>query len=212
MFSHGQFAQAVKQHQPSVTPRVHCWGSSWPCCFARLLPRYHRVLWESTTGRAQGPTLRDDTLRSRRGKVIDLLPDRSTESIAEWLMAHPDIEIVSRDRTSLYAEPVAKAVINCSDRQSHHLIEWLRSGCLIRITAASLTGRFGKRAEATSHQLLKKKLGPLYRQRRAQHRWAPPAMAEAYMLLKARYGRSLQTVSASTTHARRFWPADAASA
>jgi len=53
-----------------------------------------------------------------RGKVIDLLPDRSTESTAEWLMTHPGIEIISRDRASLYAEAVAKAVINCSGRQS----------------------------------------------------------------------------------------------
>jgi transposase len=43
-----------------------------------------------------------------RGKVVDLLPDRSTNSTAAWLMAHPEIEIVSRDRASLYAEAAAK--------------------------------------------------------------------------------------------------------
>ena len=44
-----------------------------------------------------------------RGKVIDLLPDRSAESTAAWLRAHPGIEIVSRDRASLYAEAATKA-------------------------------------------------------------------------------------------------------
>lgn len=47
-----------------------------------------------------------------RGRVIDLLPDRSAESTAEWLRAHPGIEIVSRDRASLYAEAASRALPN----------------------------------------------------------------------------------------------------
>ena len=49
-------------------------------------------------------------MRSGTGKVIDLLPDRSVDSTAAWLRAHPGIEIVSRDRASLYAEAASKAV------------------------------------------------------------------------------------------------------
>lgn len=44
--------------------------------------------------------------------MIDLLPDRSADSNAAWLRAHPDIEIVSRDRTSLYAEAASNATPN----------------------------------------------------------------------------------------------------
>jgi hypothetical protein len=36
--------------------------------------------------------------------VVDLLPDRSAASTATWLKAHPEVEIVSRDRAGLYAE------------------------------------------------------------------------------------------------------------
>lgn len=39
--------------------------------------------------------------------IVDLerrLPDRSAVSTAKWLKAHPEIEIVSRDRAGLYAE------------------------------------------------------------------------------------------------------------
>ena len=37
---------------------------------------------------------------------IDLLPDRTAETLKTWLKAHPEIEIVSRDRSVVYAEAV----------------------------------------------------------------------------------------------------------
>ena len=70
------------------------------------------------------------------------------------------------------------------------LVEWLRSGCLIQITAASLSGRFGKRAEAVSHQLLKKNWVHFIASDAHSIDGRPPAMAEAYMLLKTRYGQA----------------------
>ena len=41
-----------------------------------------------------------------RGKVIDLLAERSLESTERWLREHPGTEIISRDRASLYAQTV----------------------------------------------------------------------------------------------------------
>lgn len=37
-------------------------------------------------------------------RVIDLLPDRSSESFEEWLRQHPEIVTISRDRCGLYAD------------------------------------------------------------------------------------------------------------
>ena len=39
-----------------------------------------------------------------RRRVVELLPDRSAASTAKWLKAHPEVEIVSRDRAGLSAE------------------------------------------------------------------------------------------------------------
>jgi hypothetical protein len=39
-----------------------------------------------------------------RHQPIDLLSDRSPESVAAWLAAHPDVEIISRDRSGGYAD------------------------------------------------------------------------------------------------------------
>jgi transposase len=39
-----------------------------------------------------------------RHAVVDLLPDRSAEGLAEWLLKHPTVSVVSRDRSGAYAD------------------------------------------------------------------------------------------------------------
>ncbi len=41
--------------------------------------------------------------------VVDLLPDRSTESFTGWLERHPGVEIITRDRCGLYAAAGSRA-------------------------------------------------------------------------------------------------------
>ena len=37
-------------------------------------------------------------------KIIDLLPERTVESVIAWLEAHPEVEVVSRDRGGTYVD------------------------------------------------------------------------------------------------------------
>ena len=55
--------------------------------------------WALRKGRTYGTILVD--LEKRR--VVDLLEDRSGDTLAIWLAAHPGVEIIARDRSTEYA-------------------------------------------------------------------------------------------------------------
>ena len=56
--------------------------------------------WAYKRGETYGTILVD----LERHQVIDLLPDRSAETVKVWLQGHPEIEVISRDRASSYAD------------------------------------------------------------------------------------------------------------
>jgi transposase len=59
-----------------------------------------------------------------RREIVDLLPDREAATVEAWLVDHPEVEIVSRDRGGGYGQAVARAapaVVQVADRW--HLME-----------------------------------------------------------------------------------------
>jgi transposase len=62
--------------------------------------------------------------------VSDLLPERSVPALAQWLQAHPSLEIVCRDRRWLYAEGMrhgAPPAVQVVER--FHRVQNLRHAC-----------------------------------------------------------------------------------
>ena len=89
---------------------------------------------------------------------IDLLPDRTAETLKTWLKAHPELEIVSRDRSVVYAEAVKSGsphAAQVADRwhllkNLSELVErfFLQNHCFLTEAAAEI--RADERAKQTT--------------------------------------------------------------
>ena len=87
--------------------------------------------WAMRRGHRYGTVL----VNLETGDVVDILPGRETQVLADWLRAHPGVEVISRDRAEAYAEGArlgAPNAIQVADRW--HLLKNLGE-MLVRVLA-----------------------------------------------------------------------------
>lgn len=87
--------------------------------------------WARKRGHRYGTLLCD----LERGVAIDLLPDRSVETVSAWFVAHPGVELISRDGSSEYAAAALKGApqaIQVADRW--HILKSLRKALGVLLT------------------------------------------------------------------------------
>ena len=85
--------------------------------------------WAKRKGHTYGTILVD----LEANQVVDLLPERSAETIETWLRDHPGVEIISRDRAGAYAEGATKGAPEAVQVADHwHLLKNL-GDALVRI-------------------------------------------------------------------------------
>ena len=97
---------------------------------------------------------------------IDVLPDRSVETVSDWFEKHPSVEIVSRDRSSEYAAAIRKGApqaLEVADRWhiSKNLVEsvqTLLARCRAEIRRGlPISGRPGQETQETEPTLEEEK-------------------------------------------------------
>lgn len=104
-------------------------------------------------GHAYGTILVD--LEQRR--VVDLLPERSQESLLAWLRRHPEIEFAARDRSHIYREALAKGApgaVQVTDRWHllHNLAHVLESFLLQKQPALRKAATLGTEPQDRSEE------------------------------------------------------------
>lgn len=109
--------------------------------------------WAWKKGKTYGTLIVD----LERRQPIELLSDRSSQSVAEWLLAHPTVQIVSRDRSPLYAEGIrlgAPKAIQVADRFHivKNLVEALERFFLARRATLKSCAVEASPAQAASEQ------------------------------------------------------------
>ena len=135
-------------------------------------------------------------------RVIDLLADRESATLAAWLRAHPGIEVVSRDRSPTYAAAItegAPAALQVADR--FHLLMNVREALekvlyrqnrLLRSRSLAAPASTAPAAENDAHAGCRLRLAPHLervqrgRRRRASPRLRLPSAREAAWLLLLR--------------------------
>src|SRR6266446_3128003 len=79
--------------------------------------------WAKRKGRTYGTIVVD----LERHTVIDVLDQHSTEVVEQWLVAHPEIEMICRDRNGRYAKAARTAVPAARQTTDRfHLVQNLR--------------------------------------------------------------------------------------
>lgn len=106
----------------------------------------------------RGDTYGTILINAQTRNPLDLLPDRTAEAVMPWLATHSEIEVVSRDRASAFADAVSQVLPQATQvADRYHLLQNLRDHlqrfldrkrtCLPFIEDTLLHADHGNRAE-----------------------------------------------------------------
>lgn len=82
-------------------------------------PETPRILCVDDWAKCKGQTYGTILVDLEKNKVVDLLPERTAESLAEWLQTHPGVQVITRDRSTEYARGIdtgAPNAVQIADR------------------------------------------------------------------------------------------------
>lgn len=126
----------------------------------------------------------------RQGNVLTLgdtgvyaLVEAPFENLPDWT---PDAlaAIVAAGFQPVLAHPERNAVVQ---REPEHAFAFVQAGALLQLTAMSLTGENGKRAQATARWILDNRLATVVASDSHSPTWRPPTLRGAFHMLREQY-------------------------
>ncbi|WP_446743042.1 tyrosine-protein phosphatase [Silvibacterium acidisoli] len=131
--------------------------------------------------------------------IEDALKNRSKYSIngKQYLLVEFDDLMIPNTMTDAFYELMVAGMIPIITHPERNLTiqkhpermkPWLREGCLVQVTAASLTGRFGKTAQAMAMQFLERDWVNFLATDAHNVASRPPKMSEGYQVVAKRFG------------------------
>ncbi len=90
-----------------------------------------------------------------------------------------------RDITPVITHPERNALLMS---RVGDMVQWVRAGCLVQVTASSFTGRFGKAAEAAAKRLMDQKMVHFVASDAHDLEWRPPDLREARKIVADGWG------------------------
>jgi protein-tyrosine phosphatase len=94
-------------------------------------------------------------------------------------------EMIQNDITPVITHPERNKLLM---GRVNELVQWVRFGCLIQVTAQSFTGRFGKSAEEGAKRLMNQRMVHFIASDAHDTEWRPPDMREPYQYIASEYG------------------------
>lgn len=107
-------------------------------------------------------------------------------------------EMVAHDITPVITHPERNRLLM---GRVNEMVQWIRDGCLIQVTANSFTGRFGKSAQESAHKLMRRNMVHFIASDAHDTEWRPPDLREPYKLIANEYGEHIAE-KLFTTHPR----------
>lgn len=131
--------------------------------------------------------------------IVDLekVPERYTVNGKQYLLVEFDDSVIPRSLSDVLYQMRSNGVVPILTHPERNLVltedpqrveEWAASGCLVQITAGSLSGRFGPKAKSMAFQLIRKKLVHLIASDAHSVKWRPPSMQAAYEVVRDKFG------------------------
>ncbi len=97
-------------------------------------------------------------------------------------------EFVAGGVTPIITHPERNATLQ---NKPEMMAEWIRSGCVVQVTAGSLLGKFGPKAEAVAHQLLKRNWVHFLASDAHNVTVRPPNLGDGHKALVKEYGQEV---------------------